>query len=43
MSDVFFVNTGWYWSIHDGTGSVWGGTGSYMAALGQYGAELVDT
>ena len=34
-------NTGLYWLVFGGDGSVWGGTGWYLVVLGQYNLVLL--
>ena len=34
-------NTGRYWLVFGGAGSVWGGTGWYLVVLGQYNLVLL--
>ena len=34
-------NTGRYWLVFGGDGSVWGGIGWYLVALGQYNLVLL--
>ena len=34
-------NTGRYWLVFGGDGSVWGGTGWYLVVLGQYNLVLL--
>ena len=34
-------NTGWYWLVFGGAGSVYGGTGWYLVVLGQYNLVLL--
>ena len=37
----YWVFTGQYWLVFDGTGSVWGVTGCNLVVLGQYNLVLI--
>ena len=38
-----YFDTGRYWLVLGGTGSVWGGIGWYVVEMGQYGAVLIGS
>ena len=38
---IIHDNTGWYWLLFGGDGSVWGSTGWCLVVLGQYNLVML--